>query len=274
MQYITAMFFYHCCLLTTVAAQSPIKKTDDWKKIFSYNHLSFSIMTGVAEKALVESDLKRFGLMATPKIAVGGGVSYVYHLNKNFSLSAGFHFAIPVRNLKFHVPSEAMNPDRGYPLSSYDASSFREGLFLSRLPVSLETRWFTSPKKFWQLYAGASLVYFVLNELELGYFITGDNGQPHQAFNMVLTKVTGSRPWFNYHFGAGRGLMLRNKDLLTIGVAAHLSNTYFWKGPFTLSPPGVTPITGTYSFRGSYAGLTVNYTMTDMNKKWKRPPKK
>jgi hypothetical protein len=254
-----ALFF----LFSAVAKAQGKKKDQVWDELFGRNHFSVALMAGASEKATVHADPKRFGLGSSNKLATGINFSYHYHFNKNLSLSTGLHFAIPVTNLKYHVPQQAMNPDPGYAFTSFDHDHYREGYFLIRLPVSLEARWFAGNKKFWQVNAGASLVNYVMNELEIADYHIDQNGQLQRSFYMLLErKVPSSAPWLNYHFGGSRVWMLENRNLLSLGFIVNLSFTKFWAGNFILSPPGITPINGEYSFKGSYIGLTGSYTLT------------
>ncbi|MDQ2753078.1 MAG: hypothetical protein M3R72_08660, partial [Bacteroidota bacterium] len=76
-----------------------------------------------------------------------------------------------------------------------------------------------------------------------------------------------NKPWFTYSLGSGYQWVLKNNNLMKIGLVANLSFTHFVKGTYQITIPG-DPITqGTYHVTGSYLGIAASYGFTGMNRK-------
>jgi hypothetical protein len=251
--------------LFTVAAHAQSKSSeefDDPDFIFSRNHFSFSIIAGKSGRAQVSSVPDRFSVGTSNCFAFGGGINHHYNINKNLSIVLGLHVAAPVRNFEYHVPGNEFNPSLGFDLDELGPTS-TEAVFLLRLPLTVEKRWFNKKKGYWQAGIGASLNYSTWNEMESGAAILYPSpGGQRDYYTMLLQTNNNRKPWLNYHFTAGYGRILKNKDILNVGIIVNLSFTDFTKGTYVFHTDTSPDVTGTYKFKGSYAGITAGYVLT------------
>jgi hypothetical protein len=146
----------------------------------------------------------------------------------------------------------------------------RTAVFLLRIPVTMERRWFSGDDKYTYVSVGASLNYASLEEESERHLATDVNNQPTEYFYIRLQTNNNKKPWLNYHIGGGHAWMLKNKDFISAGIIANLSLTRFINGTFTMDIPGQPKVEGNYSFKGSYASLTVCYVYTGTKKRLRR----
>lgn len=248
-----------------LAAQVPDNTDDLSEFIFSRNHLSVSIMGGIAMKAKVSTD--QYGLGSSNQIAFGGGINYHSNFNRNLSLIFGLHLAAPIRNIEYNIPKDEFSPPLDYDLF-HNGGISQEVAFMLRLPVTMETRFFYGQNKFWNISGGVSLNYGELHEEHSTHIVEHDN-QAVNYFNTSLFTNNDNKPWLNYHFGGGHSWILRNKNLISAGLIANLSFTNFTRGNYTVEVPGKPLIEGDYSFKGSYIGFTLSYIFTGAKKRMK-----
>ena len=250
-------------LLVATAARSQeiVEKHDIPDFIFSRNHLSLSIMGGIAFRADAITTPYRYGVKTSHQVAFGGGINYHYNFNKDLSFITGLHMACPVRNLEYRIPKDAFNPPMSDDLFN-NAGTAREAVFLVKIPATIEKRWFTNDKKYWNLGAGVSLVYTPLEGETLTATASYPNGQQVQYFYMSLQTNNNGKPWFNYHITGGHGIILKNYDLLVINLVGNLSRTKFLDGVYWFNVPGQPNVDGTYSAKGSYIGFSATYVRT------------
>jgi hypothetical protein len=237
--------------------------------IFARNHFSVSIMGGIAVKADVTANPYKYDLGSSHQIAFGGGLNYHQNFSRDLSLIIGIHMAAPVRNMEYHIPKGEFSPPLEYDLYNFKGIS-RTAVFLLRLPVTLERRWFSSDDKYTYVSAGISLNYSGMEEERESHMVMDANNQPRRYFSMYLQPNNNGKPWLNYHVSGGHSWMLKNKNFLSAGIIANLSLTRFTKGTFSLDVPNQPSVTGHYSLKGSYAGLTVGYIYTGAKKRLKQ----
>jgi hypothetical protein len=252
-----------CLLNLTSHAQSRSSiDFDDPEFIFSTNHFSFSLFGGLSGRAKTTYDSDRFQTGTSNCIAFGGGINYHYSIHKNFSAVFGLQVGVPVRNFEYRIPGDAFSPPLSHDIEEYGQTT-TEAVFLLRAPVTIEGRLFNGKKKYWHCGVGASLVYGILEGETLGYQVQYPQpGQYTRVHNMSLQMNNNSKPWFNYHVTAGRGWVLKNQDILNVGLLFNLSMTDFITGTYTLETNTPPVVHGTYKFRGSYTGISAGYVLT------------
>jgi hypothetical protein len=270
MKKITIVMLVFCMDSTSMKSQSLLDDPrEDYDLIFSRNHFSVSIMTGLSIKSTITANQNLYHPDASNQIAFGGGIDHHYNINKNLSIIAGLHLATVVRNFEYYIPANAFNPPYSSDVFESGPTS-TEAVFLLRLPASVEYRFLGDKKRYWYLQGGASLMYAVLQEEEIGHFVVDANNQFTKVFSMELQTNNNNKPWLNYHIGGGHSWLLKNGTLITAGILANLSLKEFTKGNYKLGVPGQSLTEGSYTFRGSYIGLTGSYIFTGAIKKIKK----
>lgn len=255
--------FANCCAVMAQPDNGQYENTD---LIYPGKHLSFYAMTGISQRANVSPGFPAYQVGGVPQITFEFGFEQHYSISKKFSLSGGLHTAVAVRNFQYRIPGSEFNPPFDSEVFSNKGVS-QEVYFLLKVPVSGEFRWRYSGNSFLTTRAGLSLVYNVLNEETEAHFTQLNNGQMVQYLYLDLIPNNNRRPWLNYHAGIGYGRILKNRNILNVNLLLNLSFTKFVSGIYRFTVPGKPVVEGAYSFRGSYTGIGVNYTLTKARKK-------
>lgn len=256
--------------LTTNLSAQPVTEPGDLSRLlFSRKHFSISTFFGLSGKAGIEVGPNNYQLGSSRRKAFGFGLNHHLHISRELSLVTGIHVAAPIRNYEYLIPKESFTPP--LPDDLFHNSGISETVvFLLRLPITLEGRWWKGDKKYNYLSGGASLNFSFINEEGEVHFLIDSNNRRTQLFNMLIPEHNKGKPWLNYHIGAGHGWMLKNKDFISAGLMANLSFTRFIRGDFDILVVGQPPVYGKYTFKGSWAGITFNYIYTGSKKKWKK----
>jgi hypothetical protein len=237
--------------------------------IFARNHFSVAIVGGIAAKADIMAEPYKYKLGSSHQVAFGAGVNYHQNFSRKLSLISGIHMMAPVRNIAYFISKDQFSPPM--PNDIFHNWGFsRTAVFLLRIPVTMEFRRFSGDDKYTYISAGASLNYASMEEETERHLAADVNNQPTEYFYMWLQTNNNKKPWLNYHIGGGHAWMLKNKDFISAGIIANLSLTRFTNGNFTMNIPGQPVVQGHYSFKGSYAGLTVCYIYTGTQKRLRR----
>jgi hypothetical protein len=237
--------------------------------VFARNHFSVAIVGGMAVKAAITADPYKYKLGSSNQVAFGGGINYHQNFSRKLSLITGLHMIAPVRNMEYYISKDEFSPPMPYDLFHNKGIS-QTVVFLLRVPLILERRWFYGNNNYTYASAGVSLNYTPLQEEEEVHIAVDVNNQPRRYFYMLLQPNNNNKPWLNYHIGGGHAWMLKNKNFISAGIIANLSFTRFINGNFTMEVPGQPVVNGHYSFKGSYAGLTVCYIYTGVKKRLRK----
>jgi hypothetical protein len=237
--------------------------------IFARHHFSVAVTGGIALKAGITADPYKYKLGSSNQVAFGGGINYHQNFSRKLSLITGLHMIAPVRNMEYYISKDEFSPPMPYDLFHNKGIS-QTVVFLLRVPLTLERRWFYGNNKYAYVSAGVSLNYTPLQEEEETHMAVDVNNQPRRYFYMLLQPNNNNKPWLNYHISGGHAWMLKNKNFFSAGIIANLSFTRFINGNFTMDVAGQPVVNGHYSFKGSYAGLTVCYIYTGVKKRLRK----
>jgi len=97
-----------------VSAQDPGSLKEESDLIFSRDHLSISIMGGMALKADVTAYPYKYQLGSSNRIAFGGGINYHCNFSRKLSLITGLHMVAPVRNMAYYIPKAEFDPRQSF----------------------------------------------------------------------------------------------------------------------------------------------------------------
>jgi hypothetical protein len=131
---------------------------------------------------------------------------------------------------------------------------------MGAVPLVFQKRWFSKDKQFWYATAGTTLRYTpYIEENEEHIFFT-------PFFKMHFETNPEKKVWLTYNAGGGYSMVLKNNNILSAGLYINLSFTSFAKGQYQFTVPNQPIVEGDYAVKGSYIGLSLNYSFTRTNK--------
>ncbi len=259
-------------LCSTIAAAQNSKASPNLTDIiFSRPHISLTIWGGLTGKSDVPAAPYKYQLGSSPMIAFGTGINYHLHIDKEWSLVGGIHLSTVARNFEYYIFKDEFVPAIDFDVFDNGGSS-SEVYFLFRFPLSIEKRWWNK-HRYWTTGLGVSVNYGLLHQEEIWQRAYLQSGQVIEYGSMLLQTNNDFKPWLNYHASGGPGWVLKNKNLLSLQLLLNLSCTKFVKGDYTMTVPGQPVVGGRYGFKGSFAAISANYTLTGGRKRmrlWKQ----
>jgi hypothetical protein len=274
MRYITFILFIlapYCTIAQSgVAAKTENKTIDKTKYInkkigLKRSHVSLELSVAMQPKANISRTQGNYTLQSSHKPAYDGGLNYIYNINKDWSVSSGFHVVLGERNYFAHVPNE-------------DVASFRANGRLIiwdrslwgavRAPLLVERKIKTTKAGLASFKAGLNLRYSgFVTDLEMGGAILDSNNNVTRIFSASFSGNNNDKPWLTVLAGASKLFVLDNKNILSIGLQADISTTYFFMGNYSITIPNKPVTSGTYKINGTSLGLAVQYIFTGTNKR-------
>lgn len=239
------------------------------EKAFKKNNFGIEITASILPKAKITSEEGKYILKSHLQSSYDLGINYLRYINKNFSISTGFHFVVGKRNFFLHIPSEDINGRDG---RYYIEEKELWGSF--RIPLLLERNLYTREKNQLSIKAGINFRYSGMMPDE-GYGVTviDSNNQRTDVFNAEISARNNGKPWITFLAGASKSFLLDNKNILSLTLQADISPTYFLKSNYEITIPNQPVTSGTYKINGSSVGLSVQYIFTGANKQIVKPKK-
>lgn len=236
------------------------------EKGFKRSHISLEISIAMQPKANISRTEGNYTLQSSHKPAYDGGINYIYNVNEHLLISSGFHVVLGERNFFANVPSEDV--------SRYRVSGrliiWDKGLWGAlRVPLLVEKKINTTKAGLVSLKAGLNLRYsgFVTDLEMYGGGIGDSNNNYTPIFSASFSGDNNNKPWITVLAGASKLFVLDNKNILSIGLQADISATYFFKGNYKITIPDKPVTSGTYKINGTSLGLSVQYIFTGANKR-------
>lgn len=261
------------CPVLPVRAQKLPKKTIDSLQSSSTSVIIpkgcfyLTLLSGITQKASLHKTEGFYNAKATVQPYWEAGADYQHTLKNCVSYLFGLHLAVGGRNSKFNLPVEKINPNLAKPYI-LENNEFDFGL---ALPLFLEKKWNMNYYKSIYAQGGIQLHYsFGYACDSYGEMVEDSNGNYVNVISEDLNANNSNKPWFTYTLGSGYKWVLKNNNLLKIGIVANLSFTHFIQGPYQINVPG-DPITqGTYHVNGSYIAIAASYGFTGSNRRMVR----
>lgn len=136
------------------------------------------------------------------------------------------------------------------------------------LPLIMEKKIKFRKGKEYMLKAGINIHYSGLeNDQNSRTFLSDFNGTWIQIFSGNFSGNNNYKPWVTFITGWAKPILLANKNILSIGLLADISPTYFFKGQYEITIPNKPVTLGTYKINGTSLGLSLEYVFTGANKK-------
>jgi hypothetical protein len=101
-----------------IFCQFEVQKENIFSNTFSHNNnemalkksiLSFEITASLLPKARITRETGNYRLQSRLQSAYDGGINYIYNVNRNLSISSGFHAIVSKWNFFANIPSEDLS---------------------------------------------------------------------------------------------------------------------------------------------------------------------
>ena len=230
---------------------------------FKKSNLSVEITASVLPGAKISRDQGKYKLRSSLQSSYDLGINYLYNVNKNLLISSGLHMVVGKRNFFANIPSEDLP---GFNINGVLLIEDKELWGSFRVPLLAEKKLHTKKAGVISIKAGINLRYsgLMLDE-GVGVHITDQNGQPIYIFNADFQVY--KKPWITFLAGISKQFVLRNYNIVSVGLQADISPRYFYKGDYAFTIPNQPITTGEYKISGTSAGLSVQYIFTGANKR-------
>jgi hypothetical protein len=230
--------------------------------LFRGKHIGLTLTPMVISKAIITKNIDKYDIKSLPQLGFEASLKKYLNFDTSNSLILGFVFGAYGRNLDYLIPKEEFNfaPPWDIDISSNTAAS-REYDFIIGIPILFQKRWFTKDRRFWNSEAGFTIRYTpnIIETQEHIFF--------GQFFNMEFITNPKNKIWLTYNLGAGRSFILKNKNIVSVGVEGNLSFTTFAESKkYQFTVPNKPVVEGTYKVKGSYVGLSLSYILTKYKK--------
>ena len=228
--------------------------------------LSFEITASVLPKARITRETGNYRLQSRLQSAYDGGIDYIYNVNRNLSISSGFHAIIGKWNFFANIPSEDLSQ---YNLDGHSIIWDKDIWGAVRVPLLVEKKINTKKKGLTSIKTGLNLRYsgFVPDLLIGGGGIIDSNNQVIPIFSAFFSEKNNCKPWITFLAGVSKLFVLDNQNILSVGLQADVSTTYFFKGNYIITTPNHPNTSGTYKINGASLGLSIQYIFTGANKR-------
>ena len=224
-------------------------------ELFAQPHWEFIIAPNITQKAiLTHNNPSPYLLKTAPQISGEIGILRIFHFDRHNSIEIGLKYGISGRNGSFVVPYSAV----GY--SFEEDYIFNKGMaqvydieYFS-LPLTYEHRILYKKHRGGYINIGinARIVFS-------GGTVSGDE-------NILEINVEGNKkPVLNFNAGGGYIIVLKNNNLLKLGLTCNLDPSWLTKGFYDFRTL-VSRDYGSYTVKGSSIGLAISYVLTRYNK--------
>ena len=226
--------------------------------------MNLPLVSGIP-KAKFYKEEGSYNIKTTVQSYEEASIDYQQRFAKTYSYSIGLHFTGSGRSAFFNAPVDKINSDYdpGY-YSFMRANGFDIGL---SVPLTLEKHWNVHQNESYFGQLGLQLHHSIIENFDdKDYFLQDTSGNYVNVFELSVNPNNERKFWFTYSFGCGYERMLRNGNLLRLGLAANLSFTQYAKGIYTITIPGEPQTLGKYHVYGSGFGVSVAYGLTRLNR--------
>lgn len=233
---------------------------------FKKGNVSVELTAAMLPKAKIIRTEGSYRLQSRLQSAYDGGINYIYNVNKNLLISSGFHVVIGERNFFLNVPSEDL---ARYNVSGQLILFDKQTWGAIRVPLLVEKKINTTKAGLISLKAGLNLRYsgFTTDLLMEGGGIIDSNNNVTRIFSASFSERNDNKPWITVLAGACKLFVLDNKNILSVGLQADISTTYFYTGNYKITIPDKPVTSGMYKINGTSLGLSIQYIFTGANKR-------
>src|SRR5215204_12004 len=251
-------FLFCLCLhLTKICFCQTVdtKSISDGQNETRQNNFGVEVIASILPPAKITMQQGKYILKSHLQSSYDLGINYLRYLNKSLSISTGLHFIVGKRNFFINIPSSDLT------------NSNPSGLLIEqkelwgslRIPLLLEKK-ISNKRNPFSIKTGLNFRYSGLMSDESFVGIRYDsNNRPTEVFNAEISARNNGKPWITFLGGLSKSILLNNKNVLSIGVQADISTTYFLEGNYEITIPNKPVTSGTYKISGSSVGLSFQY---------------
>jgi len=246
------------CICQTVDTKS----ISDGQHETRQNNFGVEVIASILPPAKITRQTGSYELRSHLQSSYDIGINYLHYLKSDLIFSTGFHFIIGKRNFFANIPSADINFwDGGI---SIEEKELWGGF---RIPFLFEKKLNAKKQSPFYIKAGVTLRYSGLMSDELfGVTAIDSNNRSYDVFNADISARNNGIPWITFLAGLSKSILLNNKNVLSIGLQADISTTYFLKSNYEITIPNKPVTSGTYKINGSSVGLSLQYVFTGTNK--------
>lgn len=234
--------------------------------VLKKSHFSIEISASVLPKAKISRTEGNYRLQSRLQSAYDGGINYIYNVNKHLLISSGFHVVIGERNFFLNVPSEDVSR---YNVSGRLIIFDKQTWGAIRVPLLVEKKINATKGGLISLKAGLNIRYsgFTTDLLMEGGGLYDSNNNVTSIFSASFSERNDNKPWITVLAGASKLFVLDNKNIVSVGLQADISTTYFYTGDYKITIPDKPVTSGRYKINGTSLGLSLQYIFTGVNKR-------
>jgi hypothetical protein len=245
------------------------KFNDTFSKKLKKSNLGIEATASILPNAKIMKVEGKYKLKSMLQSSYDLGLNYRYNVNHYTTLITGLHLIIGKRNFFLNVPSEDFTPT----MNGLGLIEDKELWGSFRIPLLIEKRLKPDKKNGIIIRTGLNLRYSGLMSDESYGTTTFDSSNLYN-FHAELSARNNGKPWITFLGGVCKSFVLDNRNILSIGLQADISTTYFLKSAYEIDIPYQPFSRGTYKISGSGIGLSVQYIFTGTNKQLVKSQKK
>lgn len=229
------------------------------------SHLSFSVSPFLPGNVKITNTSDQYIYKPFVSIGLEIGINYRFNLGKGYTLVAGLHEGNYKRSFRFITTKNKFNPQLQNDVFLSEKTREENILtdYFASLPVLLEKQWENKKNNLWSIFAGMNVRRYWLKAFNDEWWALNDvSGGGTVVLHKKLLERNDNKLLFNFNFGGGYSIFLKNYDFLRFGISVNYSPDhllqYKYTVPFAAQPqPG-----GTYTVNMSYVAINVEYTIT------------
>lgn len=226
----------------SVRGQHTVSQDDFYKLVFVKNHLMLETGTNFWLPGNI-SDQSEGDMRWVVKPGFFLGVQYRLNLHRNVSISSGLRLGIQAMNLRYQTNvGEVLQLKMVKPSPS--------------IPISLQTRLFTSPKGFFEL--GLGMEFFFM---EKGKTLLVTDLEQGDQFHLNVEHSKFS-PTINPMISLGYGLVLKNLDVVMLSIDYNKGIAQVVSASYQIKSNDFVKGTGTVFSRNDMLSIRFKYILT------------
>jgi hypothetical protein len=216
--------------------------------------LSFQINAAFISKAkITQTEGANYKLKSRLQSSFDGGFNIEWQKKNSLSFQTGIHFC--VSNINYYFRKPGIDTD-GYPFAP--TVELKQVYYKIKAPFLIIKKWSFRKKSFLDIRPG-----IILNFAFEGF----EDISQGAVFSNKINSDNNGKPWISFYTAFSKNHILKNKNLLNIGLFIDYSPFKYFTSTYTMDIPGYGYTKGTYSVTGSGLGITFIYQWTGYNKK-------
>ena len=228
--------------------------------------IGVQIQASISPSGNIITSTGKYHLQSRLQSLFGAGVNYQLNFDNYLSLIYGVQINLLSTNYYLHIPDSDLS---GF-LSTGGAPQIEDKQVYYKIafPVMLSYRFLQKVDGYYSLNAGFKVNYSGFSPDEnTSTQIADTNYKLQNIFTGKFSSDNNKKPWVTFCAGVARSVHLNSTGDLSIGLMFELSLTKFIKGNYTITVPNQPVTTGSYTVKGSCAGISLLYILPKHERK-------